>query len=502
MSAIQAGEAKRVCHSCIGDQFLADEVKRQGTPVICSYCSETREAITLEILADRIRDALQEHFDVTPDQPDDGYEYFLYRQGEWERRGDPVEYVISEMGGLDIDVASDVTALLSEWHGYRATKDGDGEDPYGSDAMYENRDPNDSDFRYSWAEFRREVRSRSRFFSAKSEAMLCFVLGDLNSYIAENGSPVVREINPGDKDASVWRARTAQSTKELEAILKSPSREMSPPPSMLAKAARMNPQGIPVFYGAMDKFTCVSEVRPPVGSRVVVGRFGLLQAIRLLDLDMLATVHARGSLFDPNYSEQEGRAEFFRHLVSDISRPVMPQDEALEYLSTQVVAEYLAHKVNPRVDGVIFRSSQTAGEGRNLVLFNHARRVESYDLPIGTDLRVNIPHSDEDGDYGAISVFETVPPDSPEEEAQTGTDGRQRRSIRLFEDDELEDVERFSKPILRLDVESVEVLDIECVTYASSSHVVTRHRQTEEERDAPGQRILDVDVDRILDVGV
>ena len=56
-------------------------------------------------------------------------------------------------------------------------------------------------------------------------------------------------------------------------------------------------------------------MRAPVGAHVVIGRFDLLRSVRLLDLDALSNIYAGGSYFDPKYSEQEGRAEFFRHLV-------------------------------------------------------------------------------------------------------------------------------------------------------------------------------------------
>ena len=37
-----------VCHNCIGDEFLADEVKEHGTPAYCKYCGTRREAIQLD----------------------------------------------------------------------------------------------------------------------------------------------------------------------------------------------------------------------------------------------------------------------------------------------------------------------------------------------------------------------------------------------------------------------------------------------------------------------
>ena len=248
---------------------------------LCDYCEETCEAITLGELADLTHDALLKHCVLTPEYPTEWYDFWEAREGTWERRGDPVEFVIAEMAGLDERVASDLTVLLSGQHSYSEVKGGM-EDPYGIEAMYEERRPDDSEFRFTWDEFRKEVRSRSRFFNARAEEMLRYIFGDLNSLEAISDVPVVREFNPGCRDAFVWRARTAFSDDELKRILGSPSDQLNAPPSSAAKSGRMNAQGISVFYGAMDRDTCVAEVRAPVGAHVVVGRFEVVRPVRLL----------------------------------------------------------------------------------------------------------------------------------------------------------------------------------------------------------------------------
>ena len=171
MIPTQDSEAKHLCHTCIGEQFLANEVKAQGVSSLCSYCGETRDAITLEDLADRIHGVLQDHFEPTPSYPDDTYGYYLASEGEWERRGDPVDLMIAEIAGLDEKPTDDLTSLLSDRHNYRAVKDG-GEAPYGPEAMYEEREAFDLGFRLTWTEFRNEIQSRSRFFSKGAEETL------------------------------------------------------------------------------------------------------------------------------------------------------------------------------------------------------------------------------------------------------------------------------------------------------------------------------------------
>ncbi len=259
----------------------------------------------------------------------------------------------------------------------------------------------------------------------------------------------------------------------------------------------MNAPGIPVFYGALDEDTCVAEARAPVGSHVVVAKFEVLRPLQLLDFDSLTKIYVERSHFDPTYALHVGRASFLRRLVREMSRPIMPGEEAFEYLVTQIVAEYLAHKVKPRLDGIIFRSSQTDGAGRNVVLFNHACGVKPYDLPReavltfselpkGTKLTFFSHLGDEDdADYAVrdIVVSETVPPDtsdkvSPVKTPESFSDILDISPFMPKWDEEDIEPPAYRDPTLRLDVESVVVLDIKGVQYNSKRRKVRRHRST------------------------
>ena len=120
----------RVCHDCIGDSFLADEVKEKGSRGLCSYCGKRRKSLTLEKLAERIHEVLQEHFRLT------------LNETPWRRSGYPVVDLIANMAGLDEEIANNVRALLSEPHEYEAMTDG-AENPYDSDAHYEEHRPDE-----------------------------------------------------------------------------------------------------------------------------------------------------------------------------------------------------------------------------------------------------------------------------------------------------------------------------------------------------------------------
>ena len=422
MTAIE-DNVPRVCHDCVGDPFLSLQVKDEGLSLLCTYCGETQETLTLEELADQIHPVLQEAFELTRDDPT-RYGYPSIDEDLWDESAEPVADVIASIARVDGEIASSLRELLSGRHAFRAITGGD-EDPYGREARYPERGPDTWAFRETWAEFRRVIRSHVRFFSTYAEKALGKIFGHLGAHLAHGDRQVIREVGPDDEDRFFWRARKAQSIEELEAILKSPSRELGPPPSRLATGGRMNAPGIPVFYGALDEHTCAAEARAPVGSDVVVAKFELLRPVRLLDFDALAEVYDEGSHFDPEYCVRHGRWAFLRQLVREVSMPVMPQDEAFEYLPTQAVAEYLAQKASPPVDGIVFRSTQTGQAGRNVVLFNHACGVVRSDLPDGADVEVDFhsPHPDDGEDeLGHISVSETVPPEpSGGERAATAT---------------------------------------------------------------------------------
>ena len=491
MAATQDGEATHICYACIGDKVLSEQVKRDWPPTTCSYCGETREAIALDDLADRVHEVLHEHFQLTPGFPDEPHEYFLSMHGKWERRGEPTSSVIAEMADLDEEPADDLVSLLSERYSYQTVKDGE-EDPYGLEAMYEEREPFDLEFQLTWAQFQRGMRSRSRFFNADSERMLGDIFGDLATHRTYEGRPVIQEIKPGDEDRFVWRARNVSSTEAVKAILKNPVQELGPPPSQSARAGRMNAHGIPVFYGALEQRTCVSELRPPVGSGIVIGQFEVLRTVRLLDLEALAKLYTNSSYFDPDYAMHKGRTAFLRHLVREISQPVLPEAEALEYIATQVVAEYLAQKATPPLDGIIYLSAQSNEGGKNVVLFNHASRVEPYDLPKGSSVEIFLHDdllSDPEYDlYDGVHVTETVPPDSVEISANKRDVRPAPVRIGYFERELLMENQDDRETTLRLVPDSISVLRITGLEYATSRKLVTRHRQTIEERDAHERR--------------
>lgn len=472
---------RHICHACIGDQFLSNETKKRQPPNPCTYCGTSRPSISLVDLAIRIHEIIEEHFRVTPSFPDSFDEYLSYNNGSWERRGDPVDHIIAELAGLDQCPTSDLISLLSDEHSSRAIRDGE-DDPYGPEALYEERKPSDWGFRLTWAEFVREIRSRSRFFSGSAEEMLHDIFGDLTTHYADKNRPVVREISPGNQGSFFWRARIAASLEVVRAILKDPVQELGPPPSELARAGRMNAHGISVFYGAFDEYTCISELRPPAGIYMVMGQFELLRPVKLLDLDALTELYIGTSHFDSDFLMHKGRIAFFKRLVWEISQPILPEAEALEYIAMQVVAEYLAHRASPQLDGIIYPSSQTGADEKNVVLFTHASRVEPYVLPDGSIVEISptdeiLSDPEYDG-YDRILVSETVPPMREDEATENPQHVPLRIRTALFQQHLMQTPEDTREFALRLDLQSMQVARILGASHSTGILPVVRDRKT------------------------
>ena len=70
-------QPRHVCHACIGDKVLAQQVEEAGTHAKCSYCHVAGNTTTLTELAEWIHQVLEEHFERIPillenqnDEPD------------------------------------------------------------------------------------------------------------------------------------------------------------------------------------------------------------------------------------------------------------------------------------------------------------------------------------------------------------------------------------------------------------------------------------------------
>lgn len=472
----------RVCSHCIGESYLSSEISEQGQRCRCDFCESTEyPTVNIDVLAERVHSVLEEHFFMTSPDPE-GMDYLAAKYGYWEQPGEPITDVILNLIDSSEALAEAVREYLSDQ--YDPVHKDALIDPcrYAIESQYDEKAIETYKFQESWQTFRKEIISKARFFNQSAKSALDHLFHGIEGLTTRDGSPVVRVLG---SDSVFFRARLAKTFEELQTILSKAPGSLGAPPGDYAAPGRMNAEGISVFYGATDVETCIREIRAPVGSRVVSGRFSPLRQLRVLDLTRLTRVFLQGSLFDPAHSEALSRVQFLKELVSELSQPVMPGSESRKYLPTQAVAEYLAAHPAMALDGVMFASSQIGRPqeaplapeestlGKNVVLFAHATELEEYELPEDAEVTVNISWGDPNEPEPHISVWETLPRvESSESGSVTGSASPQgdRGEDACGWDTEL------SGPSIRLDMDSIEVREINGVSYDTSALDVSRHR--------------------------
>jgi hypothetical protein len=202
------------------------------------------------------------------------------------------------------------------------------------------------------------------------------MLSGIIEFRSSKGNTAIRAINPNDVDSVFFRARQANDDNLRLKIFMNPSKELGSPPPNLASPGRMNPAGVSVFYGSFEINTCISEIRLPVGGVAATGCFKLIKTVNVLDLTIFDEGPQHISYFDLDRYEKISQMLWLETFHKEISKPVLPQDEAFNYIPTQIVSEFLAREFSPQLDGIIYSSALT-NKGRNIVLFNHASAIQS-----------------------------------------------------------------------------------------------------------------------------
>ncbi|MCM0650035.1 RES family NAD+ phosphorylase [Clostridium swellfunianum] len=139
--------------------------------------------------------------------------------------------------------------------------------------------------------------------------------------------------------------------------------ELKAPPSELCKSGRLNPAGVSYLYLSDSKETCVSEVRPWIGSEVEVAEFYPVSNLLIKDLTI-------------NDKDDQGIRNLKLVLGENFSKPISSNNIETEYRITQCLAEYIRdyckNSNGQSYDGIKFSSSAFQG-GYNIVIFEPSK---------------------------------------------------------------------------------------------------------------------------------
>lgn len=357
--------------------------------------------------------------------------------------------------------AQDLTELLNEiWFDRSSCEHRYGED----DPWFVRTDASPQPLSEAWDRMELSLRSEARFVNPLATQTIEDIFGSILTDRTDDGRSVILEVGPTTSLHTLYRARVFQTIGALEAALAHPERHLGPPPPRVGQAGRMNAKGVSVFYGSTQPAIAIAEVRPPVGSHVVVAAFKISRPLRLLDMTKLASVKidATLSVFDPATIEHSVRCRFLNQLESKLTMPVMPELVDEGYLTTQAIADYLATHPRLQLDGILFRSVQATGKPtpsdvHNVILFNKASKVLHSDMSYADRVQVHLFDHDEDGIRFEPHLWVE---DHPANESEHSPWSRATNE---------------SLPALTLDRNTLEIHEIEGIKFATYAHTVELH---------------------------
>lgn len=189
-----------------------------------------------------------------------------------------------------------------------------------------------------WMQYAEALAEANRFFVSDSAYF--------ESLVAECLACEVVWADP----VTIFRARIHPVRRADDTTPLPPDQVGAPTPEQ-AVPNRLNPEGMPYFYSALDVPTAIAESRPWKGARISVGKFLTHGRLRIIDLSNVLL--RRPPLH---------RAKWAGFMMQ---QPVHREDRRA-YVGTQYLSERLKAE---GMDGIAYGSSLLPG-GTNVALFN------------------------------------------------------------------------------------------------------------------------------------
>jgi hypothetical protein len=348
-----------VCDDCVDDDVLKKFIRDNAESDECDFCGrEEEEAIACPV--DDFFQVLKEGFDV---DWDNALNYMPFDGDDWAIP-DAQKDIWDLLDWQQLDLQDDLRdAVIRHF-----------QDMTFAPRYFFGASPAER-LRYGWDAFVEHVSHRSRYLFLTTGAnqendldpygiRVADMLRELGAAIHETG--LIRPLAPG---TVLYRARAHGKNDRPETAT-----ELGAPPARYARiSSRMSPHGIPMFYGARERETALRETSSGgrgIAWQLTLATFEVGSDFHVLDLAELADVP---SVFDGARRHLIEPLRFLHVFVDEISKPIRRDEyEHLEYVPTQIVAEYLQHlyehQTGEKVDAIGYRSAIAVG-GSNVVLF-------------------------------------------------------------------------------------------------------------------------------------
>ena len=369
-----------ICNSCFDNENLKDYIKETGkkdpSKFKCQECGKENEdliddmyLLTKSNLAIKLQNIILKLYEHDNDLG-------MYSNAEkifCENGKDPNSYAqLQSLNEVCYQLFEDeeiIPELLSENGKYRYIKDG-GDDLFSdihSEVWKEKCWWGNEEFGLSqWQTFCENVKHKARYFNHKDFSVTSFL----------EKSKKLLVVLEFSKAFTMYRARKINSLEEEIRIKSNPSCELGKVPIKFTQNNRFSPIGISYGYFALDETTAIKEIRATKDDKVVIGKFNITDELKLIDF-RFQSMKSKVNIFKTDldislYCQQQ----FIKEFLQDISKPIIDSNQYLEYVPTQIMAEYIWHL---GYDGFLFDSSQNK-DGINLVIFEAKYQFVNYEI--------------------------------------------------------------------------------------------------------------------------
>ncbi|MEE3415229.1 MAG: HEPN-associated N-terminal domain-containing protein [Prevotella sp.] len=225
------------------------------------------------------------------------------------------------------------------------------------------------ELQFSWSNFSTMVKSKRRFTffvdpnfdnPSTSENGLNDILSELSDIVKKSGC--VKTIKSG---RTIYRSRQLKRKTDGTNFR---FKDLTSPPNLLAGENRMNPAGISMFYGADSEILSMLETSNNHDGKgcFAIGEFETIKDLVIVDLTNLQPA----SIWSCE-KDDFNRRNFLYDFSKEISLPLGDRSASIEYVPTQIFAEYLRYVFKTdnsnKLDGVMYKSSLS--NGNDIVLF-------------------------------------------------------------------------------------------------------------------------------------
>ncbi len=353
-----------VCPDCFNEGSLKKRILQIRPTKGQGFCQfhPNKKGVPIEDIAQLVDPVFRAFFILGDDVP-----YFLgdTDQVQFEQNGESLANCIESL--TDATSYLICETLAQELINIDPYDPRDGAEQFYSHDLKYNWQEDEYDARTGeWRSFCDRITHHLRFFDENTAPVLDSIFNNIDT--------LKGAVHTLKKGKIFYRARLAQNSDDARIILSIPQRELSVPPKRKRRANRLNPSGIGCFYGANHVETSIAEIRPSVNQIVVVGEFELMRDINVFDTTKFKSPPTY-KYFQQDAAEKRKLHLFMQTFMREISKPTQSGDEHLDYIPTQVIAEYFTNKFTSvdkgKIEGIIYNSAQMNG-GTNIALLGDA----------------------------------------------------------------------------------------------------------------------------------